>query len=262
MSDSREKYLKLIHAEMDGEATEKELAILREYLASDPEAQKVRAELAKLANILAQVEEFEAPGDLHPSILAALPPRGPGLENVTQNGSRWRLRIPFVRYGYALAAGLLMGAALTGIALRNLSPQEKSDIYGTLAVRENAPQYVAVERMNLHSPDLRGSVELSRAGSNSMMVFDLHSQQAVEVEVGFDDSQAGLISFDRQPGAIHSFEAKTGTISFQSEGKQRSTVILATERNAQLTLDLRFYVGGKLIHQGTLGETARAGSPK
>lgn len=260
MSDSREKYLKLIHAQMDGEATEKELAILREYLASDPEAQKVRAELAKLANVLDQVEEVEAPGDLHTSILAALPPRRPGLETVAQNGSRWRLRIPFVRYGYALTAGLLLGAALTGIALRNLSPQEKSDIYGTLAVKENAPQYVAVERINLGSPDLGGYVELSRSGSNSMIAFDLHGQQAVEVEVGFDRTQAGLMSFNQQPGAIRSFEAREGIISFQSEGKQRSTVILTGQKNGQLTLHFRFYLGDKLIHQGTLG--GRAGSPK
>lgn len=262
MNDSREKYLELIHAEMDGEATKKELATLREYLASDPEAQRVRAELAKLTNVLDQVEEVETPSDLHTSILAGLPPRRPGLETVAQNSSLWRLRIPFIRYGYALAAGLLLGAALTGIAFRNLSTQEKSDIYGTLGVRENAPRYVAVERMNLDSPDLGGSVDLSRSGSNSMIVFDLHGQQAVEVELGFDGGQAGLASFNQRPGAIRSFEARGGIISFQSEGKQRSTVILTGQKNAQLILHLRFYVGDKLIYQSTLGGTARAGSPK
>lgn len=262
MSDSREKYLKLVHAEMDGEATEKELATLREYLASNPKAQKARAELAKLTNVLDQVEDVEPPGDLHTNIMAALPLRRFGLETVAYNSSPWRMRIPFIRYGYALAAGLLLGAALTGVALRNLSSQERSDIYGSLAVRENAPGYVAVDRMNLDSPDLGGSIELSRSGSNSMIVFDLHGQQAVEVELGFDGSQAGLMSFNQQPGAIRSFEARGGIISFQSEGKQRSTVILTGQKNAQLIPSLKFYVGDKLVHQGTLGGTARAGSPK
>ena len=247
---------------MDGEATEKELATLREYLASDPEAQKVRAELAKLTNVLDQVEEVETPGDLHTSILAALPPRRPGLETLAQNSSPWRLRIPFIRYGYALAAGLLLGAALTGVAFRSLSPAEKSDIYGTLANHENASSYVEVGQMNLDSPDLRGSVDLRRSGSNVMIIFDLQGQQAVEVEVGFDGSQAGLMSFDQQPGAIRSFEAKKGTISFQSEGKQRSTVLLTSEKNGQLILDLRFYIGGKLIHQGTLGARIPGGPSK
>ena len=252
MSDSRAKYLELMHAELDGEATDKELTVLRKYLASHPEAQNDHAELVKLTDILNQVEEVEAPDDLHGSIMAALPPRRPVLEIGTWN-SRSRFRVPLVRYGYALAAGLLLGAALTGIAFRSLSPADKSDVYGTLAVRENVPRYVAVGQMNLESPELGGSVELSRSGSNSMIVFNLQARQAVEVEVGFDVSQVGLKSFDQQPGATQSFEAKEAGISFQSKGQQRSTLILTSEKEAPLILNLRFYLDGKLIHQGRLG---------
>jgi len=253
LSDLPDKYVELMHAEVDGAATAREVNALREYLASHPEAQEVRAELAKLTNALSQVEKVEIPGDLHTSILAALSPRRPSLETVGQNSSPRQSRIPFIRYGYALAAGLLLGAALTGVAFRNLTPLEKSDVYGTLAARQNAANYVAVGRMNLDYPDLGGSVELSRSGFNAMMVFDLHSQKAVEVEVGFDGGPLGLMSFEQRPGAIPSFEAKEGTISFESEGKQRTTVILKNEKNVPLMLDLRFYVAGKFIHQGTTG---------
>lgn len=262
MSDSREKYLEIMHAEMDGEASDKELATLREHLASDPEAQREHAELRKLTNILDQVEEVETPGDLHRNILAALPPRRPGLETVVRDRGPWRLRIPLIRYGYALAAGLLLGAILTGVAFRNFSPQEKSDIYGTLAVRQNSAPYPPVEHMKLDSPDLEGSVELRRSGSKAIIIFDLHGRQAVEVELGFDGGQAGLLSFSQEPGSIRSFEAKRSSISFQSEGRQRSTVILTSEKSAQLPLDLRFYVAGKLIRQGTLGGLVPGESPK
>jgi len=154
LSDSREKYLELMHAELDGEATDRELATLREHLASDLEAQRVRAELAKLARVLRQVEEVEIPGDLHTSILAVLPPLRAGLKADAQSRSRWRLRSPFVRYGYALAAGLLLGAAITGVAFRNLAPLEKPDVYGTMAALENTTHYIAVEQMKLTAPDL------------------------------------------------------------------------------------------------------------
>lgn len=251
MSDSHEKYLELMHAEMDGEASDKELVALREYLASNPKAQSVHAELAKLTDILNQVEEVETPGDLRRSILAALPPRRPGLEIVARN-SPWRLRIPLIRYGYALAAGLFLGVVLTGVAFRNLSPLERSDVYGTMTARENTPHYVAVEQMKLAAPDLGGSVGLSRSGSNAMIVFDLNGGQPVDVEVGFDGSQVGLKGFSQQPNSIHLFEAREGRISFRSEGKQLSTVLLTNEKNAPVILDLKFYVGGKLVHQGTL----------
>ncbi|HET7207799.1 MAG TPA: hypothetical protein VFI95_14580 [Terriglobales bacterium] len=252
MSDSRAKYLELMHAELDGEATDKERMVLREYLASHPEAQNDHAELVKLTDLLNQVEEVETPGDLHASILAALPPRRP-VREIGMWKSQSRFRIPLIRYGYALAAGLLLGAALTGVAFRSLSPVDKSNVYGTLAVRENAPRYVALGQMKLDSPGLEGSVELSRAGSNSLIVFNLQAQQAVEVEVGFEGNQVGLKSFDQQPGATQSLEAKEGGISFQSKGQQRSTVILTSEKAAPLILDLKFYVDGKLIHQGRLG---------
>jgi hypothetical protein len=256
-----EKYLELIHAEIDGEASEKELATLREYLASDTNAQKVRAELAKLTDILGQIEGAETPSDLHTSILAALPTR-PIMETVGPNNSPWRLRTPFIRYGYALAAGLILGAALTGVAFRDLSPIEKSDVYGTMAARENTSNYIAVDKMKLTAHDLGGSVELRRSGDNEMIVFDLNGEQAVEVEVKFDGSQTGLKGFSQQPNSIRSFEAKEGSISFLSEGNQRSTIMLATHKHPQLPLSLSFYVGGKLVHQGSLGSLAPGGSTK
>lgn len=261
MSDSRAKYLELMHAELDGEATDKELSALREYLVSHPEAQNDHAELVKLAGLISQVEKVETPQDLHGSILAALPARRPVREIGSRNG-RLSFRLPLIRYGYALAAGMLLGVMIAGIAFRGLSPVDKSNVYGTLADRENTPPYAALGQMKLDSPGLGGSVELSRSGSNSMIVFNLQTEQAVGVEVDFDGSQAGLKSFNQQPGTTQSFEAKESGVSFQSKGQQRSTLILTGEKEAPVIFDLRFYVDGKLIHQGRLGARVPGGFSK
>ena len=252
MSESREKYLELMHAELDETASDKELATLRGYLATNPEAQRVRAELAKLSNLLHQVEQVETPTDLHATILAALPPRRRILEAVVRSSSRWRLRFPLIHYGYALAAGLILGVVLTGATLWNLSPSEKSNIYGTMIARENTPRYVAVEQMNLTTPDLQGTVGLSRSGSTAMIVFDLHCEQTVEVEIKFDGSQVGMESFSQMPNTIRSLQAEKGKISFQSGGNQHSTLLFANEKNALAVLDLKFYVGASLVDEGTL----------
>jgi hypothetical protein len=261
LSDFHEKYLELMHAEMDGEISDEELVALREYLAFNPEARRVHAELAKLTGILNQVEQVEAPDDLRGNILAALPPRRPVLGTVRPM-SPWRLRIPTIRYGYALAAGLLLGVLLTGLGLKNVSTVEKSDFYGTMTARKDNLPYVVVDQIKLNAPDLEGSVGLSRSASGTMIVFDLTGSQQVEVEVGFDGSQAGLRGFSQQPGAIRSFEAREGIISFQSQGKQRSTVILSRDKDAPLLLNLSFYVGGKLVNKGTLGGAVSVGTPK
>lgn len=256
MSDSQEKYLELMHAELDGEASDEDLVALREYLSSNPEAQKVHSELAKLTAVLNQVEMVETPGDLHTNILEALPPRRSEPGSVLRMRP-WPLRIPQIQFGYALAAGLLLGAILTGFTLKSTSTVENSDFYGTMTARKDAPHSVAAEQMKLDAPDLGGSVALSQSGSKAMIVFDLSAGQPVEVEVGFESSQASFEGFSQQPSGIRWFDARNGRISFECEGKHVSTILLANERNAPLVLDLKFYEGGKLVYQGTLGSPNR-----
>jgi len=261
LSDSHEKYIELMHADIDGAASKEQMAALEEYLATHPEAQRARAELKKLTEVLSQVEPIESPADLRKNIMAEVRRRHSVLDFGLGN-RRARLQIPLIRYGYALAAGVLLGVVLTGVASKSLSPVEKSDVYGTMMSPKNAGHYVVAEQMKLAAPGLAGSVELSRSGDNEMIVFDLSSGQPAEVELRFDGGQVGLKGFSQEPNNIRSFDAKQGSISFRSEGRQSSTVILASDHRARLPLNVRFYVGGKLVHEATVGATAPRGSSK
>jgi len=240
-----------MHAALDGEASEREMAALRDYLVSNPEAQSVQTGLVKLADVLGQVEDIEPPRDLTESILAALPPRRTAADNVLR-GKPWHAGFPILKYGYALAAGLLIGSVLTGVAFRSLYSPENSDFYGTMIAREHASPNLAVDQMKLDLSDVRGSVGLSRSGSNAIVDFDLDTRQPVEVDVGFDGSQVGLKGFSQQSSIAHLLEAKPGRLSFRSEGKYRSTVLLTNDHHAPIILDLRFYVSGELVQHGTL----------
>lgn len=258
MSLLEQKCLELIHAEADGEASAEDMSALRDYLASHPEAQAARAELSRLTNVLSQVEKLEAPADLRKNIMGALPQR----RSVAQIGlwmNRSRFGTPLVRYGYALAAGVLLGAVLTGIALKNLSPLERSDVYGTIASPKDTERYIVTEQNKLDAPDLGGTVEVSRSGDRERIVFDINSSQPTQVEVSFDGGLAGIKGFTQEPSSIRALEAKEGSIFFRSEGKQNSIIILASQKGAQLPVNLRFYVAGKLVKEVKVG---LAGSPK
>lgn len=258
MSLLEQKYLDLMHAEVDGEASAEEMSALRDYLASHPEAQAARAELLKLTNVLNEVEELETPPDLRKNIMGALPQR----RSVAQIGlwmKRSRFGTPLLRYGYALAAGVLFGAILTGIALKNLSPLEKSDVYGTIASPKGTERYVVTEQDKLDAPDLAGTVQVSRSADTERIVFHMNSSQPTQVEVSFDGGLAGISGFNQEPNSIRALEAKEGSISFRSEGKQNSAIIFANRKSAQLPLNLRFYVAGKLVQEVKVG---LAGSPK
>jgi len=251
VNDSDRNYLELMHADLDGEASEEELVALREYLASSPEARSMQTELAKVADVLSQVEHIEPPEDLIKSIMAALPPRRPEVEGVPRN-KPWHSTFPILKYGYALAAGLLLGLLLAGVAFRSLSSPETSDFYGTMIRREQNSQYAAGDQMKLDLRDLKGSVGVSRSGANTIIEFDLDTRQPVDVEVGFDGSQVGFKGFSQQSSGVRSFEAEEGRLSFSSEGKHRSTVLFTNENKAQIILDLKFYISGQLVHHGTL----------
>jgi hypothetical protein len=249
MSDTREKYRELIHAELDKTASAEELAALQEYLATDPEARRERAELAQLTNLLDVVEPVETPAGLHTSIMGALTPQRTSLGSATRSGSRWRLKFPLIQYGYAMAAGLILGMVLTGATLWNLSPADKTSISGTLVDRENQPQPVATELMKIDVAELQGSVGLSETGSSAKIEFDLKSAEPVEVQVEFDGSQLGLGEFRQWPSTIRSLQAENGRISFRSNGIERSALVFAAEKNTPASLDIRFYSKGSLIHE-------------
>lgn len=244
-----------MHAEADGEASAEDMSALRDYLASHPEAQAARDELSKLMNVLNQVEKLETPPDLRKNIMMALPQR----RSVAQVGlwkNRSRFGTPWIRYGYALGAGVLLGAVLTGVVLKNLSPVEKSDVYGTIASPKDTEHYVITEQKKLDTPDLVGTVEVSRSGDRERIVFDMSSSQPAQVEVSFDGGLAGIRGFNQEPNSVRAFEAKEGSISFRSEGKQNSTLILASEKSSRLVLNVKFYVEGKLVQETAVGAEA------
>lgn len=244
MTDLREKYAELMQTAVDGEASPEQLSELKEYLARHPEAQGEHAALAKLAGILNQVEAIETPSDLHANIMKSLP-RGRSAANIGTWRNRWHLRFPLVQYGYAMAAGLVLGAVLTGVMFKSLSPEDKADVYGTIAP--------ATQPMKVVGPNLSGTVELRRSGDSERAVFDLNSSQPVEIEVKLGGRRLGLAGFSQEPTAVSSFEAKEGIARFRSEGRQRSTLLLTGARPGNVGLNVAFYVEGKLVQEGRLG---------
>lgn len=259
MSDLQERYAELMHAAVDGKASPEQLVELREYLAVHPEAQKEHGELEKLTGILNQIEPIATPADLHASIMKGLPKERPAVE-IGLWKSRSRFSIPILRYGYALAAGVVLGAVLTGVMLKSLSPEEKSDVYGTMASVKNAQHSQVAEQMKLVAPGLGGTVELRLSGDREFAVFAMDSSQPVEVEVRVE-SESNLAGFSQEPSGIRSFEAKGSSIRFRSEGRQDSTLQLTGAKPGSVALNVSFYEQGKLVQEGRLA-AAPEGSRK
>ena len=112
-----ERYLELIHAELDGELTAEQRAELSRLLLANPEARAFRDQLNRLFGELAKLEDVAPPSDLSASVLGALRiPAGPEPSHI--RGRAW-YAAPAFRYAAVFVGGLLASALLFGSGARH-----------------------------------------------------------------------------------------------------------------------------------------------
>ena len=246
-----DKFIRLMNADIDGTASESERTDLREYLSSLPEARAMYDDLAGLANVLSRVEALEPPAELRREIMAALPVRRPGTR-VHERYNVGYFWLPVLKYGYALAAGILLGLVLARVPFRNLTLSNPSDLYGTMTAKGPAQQIAAKDQMNLDLADLKGSATLSRISSGVRIGFDLNASRPTQVIVGLGDGQYFFQGFDQETDSAREFEAGEGRITFLFDGENRSTLLLSARNRAAVSINLEFLVSGRMVRSGTL----------
>ena len=103
--------LELIHADLDGLASDQDRARLREAIAREVEVREEYRRLRGLGDVLARVDREVPPARLAPAVMSAIRAR----QSRAQAGvlSRLHRRLPeggvILRYGYAIAAGMIVG---------------------------------------------------------------------------------------------------------------------------------------------------------
>jgi hypothetical protein len=227
-----ERYVELVHTEVDGELSHGQRAELERRLLADPEARRYRDEMRGVVDALSRIEEVEPPPDLRPSILGVVGVRdempGPGASVAIARMS------PTARYAAAVAAGLILGVAGAQLASDRSATPDVAELVGTMAGRQGVPPTI-VDRTELDLPGISGSVDMYEVGSTLVVEFDLASQQPIDVVVACDGRTArisGLGTRD-QPGGHYA-------------------IALASPRDPGAVVDLQFFSGGVLIHRDTL----------
>ncbi len=249
MSHLDERYDELIQREIDGEASEQEVAALRHYVAENADARSRQAELKQLAELLNRVEPVTPPADLAKSILAALPPQRYAPARVLRPRTGLA-RYPILKYGYALAAGLILGLALHQFLFIHPSALPVTDVSGSMLPRIPASSSSPAHQLPLNSDGVTGSVSIRVSGPVAPLEFDLDSQKPVQFEVRFDSAQVELKGFSQQINKVDSFAAVPGRIIVQCEGKQRFTVLLANSKGLDANVSIGVFVSGKLVQSG------------
>jgi hypothetical protein len=242
-----ENYEELMSAEIDGELSEEEKALLDKHLISNPDAHRVRTQMTKLSETLDKVQQVEPPSNLGRDIMAALPPvQQPAASTVRP---RFRtVRLSILKYGYVFAAGIILGLVLHQVVIKPTTNVDLSDLYGSMAPRVVGGAWQPADGMSFTSDSLTGSVQLAQLGSTVVLEFDFDSIGTVEISVRYDPQLIQFAGYNQKAAGNLSISGRNGSLSLRCEdNRQHFLLVLTDPQKIPTTFNVEFVVGGKIV---------------
>ena len=251
MIDKRQ--LELVQGEIDGENSAAESVALRQELASNPECKAVYEDLKRVTEFLQQARPVEPPAGLREKILRSVEPAParPGRRAGAQDGAGWLAWLT-PRTAAAFAMGLLV--AFGAVSLQKFSGSGALDadqLVGTMT-RPSVSRSAPADRIRIELDGLSGSVGVEPQGQYLVVEFDLEAARAAEMVAVFDGAGAsfsGLVQRRGKPGAI---AAAGREISVTGDGEQQYALFLNNRDDSPVSLELKFYLDGRLVHEAGL----------
>lgn len=244
------EYISLIHAEIDGANPPHESERLRRYIDSNPEARHELDRLRRLAETLARVEAVKPPAGLRREIRSALPA---SRASVKPGRIARPAAASTLRYGYALAAGMILGVlgfhwATTGI----LWPPtlDTSKAAGTISRGASDPG--PLQEIDLALPGATGKAILRQGDPGHIVEIDVDSEAPVEVSVSYDPGRVVFRGFIQEISAATGMSVAEDGLSWTQRGHHRVRVLVAGRRGEQATVNVRLVGPGGRVQEATL----------
>lgn len=200
--------LELVNKDLDGVATAKEVARLKEILARDEEARKVAESLRAVARELASVKRAVPPPTLRPAVLRSLaaPP-------ARSQPGWWRL--PWMTWKPSL---VFAGGAVAGVLLCLLgwwlvvpgSPDER-DLVGSLTFHTRP--FTAASVRDFSEGSLRATVASAWKDGEAIVRIRLDVPAGAVVSLLYDRAEASVLALDVPPGMPGEIRLAEGEIS-------------------------------------------------
>ena len=250
------RYIELINADIDGEISADDQALLEAFLAKNPEAMRYRDEIRETAQLLDSADALEPPPGLAQSVMADIRPAA--VEETVPGRSLGEILGDFfgiapVRYALSFAAGVVLTFSIVSSDQATRSAfDDVTSLVGTMGDPEAAGILAEQDVMQLTLNELAGSVSLNSRGSLMILDFDLASRQPVEIVANFSNRDIWFNGFAQLESSGTSVAAATGKVTVRMEGQRRYAVYLHNSGGTAATVDLSFYSAGALLHRGEL----------
>lgn len=254
-----ERLQALINAELDGQTLDAaQRAELESGLAASAEARKLRDDLQLMTDALGRMVQEPAPAGLREAIINAVrgaPARSAKVVGIGAFSGRRRER---ARIGFALAAGVALGA----VGLYLLQPEHEgfdpTQLAGTMA--KGGPDEVEAANVRIETPEVQGTATLYEGDGVLVLQFDLDSSGPIAVNADYDQAGLRLMGFAQGSVEDAAIRSSQGTVGYVNQGDQRFVVYLARSNPRGGEVRLSFQAGGSVVHEATLKVPARGGS--
>lgn len=243
------RYFELIQAAIDGEIDAAGKAELETFLAESAEGRAVYEDLATLCQSLDGVPEIDPPPHLRHILLnmapvASAPKPVPGVWQRIFSG-------PALGYIGMFAAGVALTLALLDSG--QISRDAFDDVTGLVGTIANS-EFVAPEHgtISVDTSEVAGTVTLRSTGPILIVDFDLSAKQPIRILAEYSDKSIWFNGFAQLESSGTSIAADSGAVTLEMDGKRRYAVYLNNPGQRPATINLRFMVGGELIHEAQL----------
>ncbi len=253
-----QKYLDLIHKEIDGLSSENERAELRAYLANNPEAQDLHRDLTRISGILNKVHQVDPPPYLRTKILNSLP-----LSKYARKEKRSSL--PSVvqslvvgvnaRYAYAVVAGVVLGILAYAVINRQFEATTSPDIpslYGTMLSREASENLKTGEHVEISLEQAHGTVDIKYSSEIVLVELKLESDQEIEMFIEFDDRDISFAGFRQLDSPRRTLSIEKSSLRVTNTGNHEYILVFTDLTESVSPMSLKIFSGGALRYEQTV----------
>ena len=229
MTMDKSQLQELIQADLDGELSVAQRAVLARLLLQDPEARRLHAEFRRTDQLLRDIGAAEPPPGLRDAILArSAPPVRPG-----QSGNQ-----PYGLPLYRMAAAILGGLLIVGLSYVLINvPVPGTDLQGSLI----APQ----GHLSLRAEGAEVSASLRRDGEKLRLELNSSATIPCEIIARIDPTTTTFVG-KAGAGALTTADGQVTVVP--AMGSQQ--VVLDFSGAAPIRLELRS--DGQLLGEGSL----------
>jgi len=239
-----EKYIELIHKEIDGIIRPDELRMLKTYLNENPEAQTLYRELQQTVQLLNQVEEIEPSVNLKEKIMSSIDPNKSEIPRRKTASvsfmSRW-----FVKPVYTFALGMIAGLLIYGLVVENMIQKNSPDtngLYGTIGMKESMSGKKA-QKVSVLLPEIKGTISMRQAESVVKLEANLTTPYECDLILEYDPS---LIRFDGMPmqGRYAILENSDQFVRIKSSGQIQYNIYFTRLTQNPVPVNVKLIVSG------------------